>query len=169
MSAKNGVLRVCVRAAGVSAVVLAPVARRSVIGGRGRSFGHCGAPSSHDCAYASRPRHEPSLTRHVHRSSLVVVVARRAGVCVRAAGVSTVVLAPAARRSVIGGRGRSFGHCGAPSSLNCTRASRARHESSRTCHVIARRSSLSSRGVRGFACARRGSRPSSSRPRRGDR
>ena len=33
---------------------------------------------------------------------------------------SPVVLAPAARRSVIGGWGRSFGHCGAPSSLVTT-------------------------------------------------
>ena len=68
-----------------------------------------------------------------------MLFARWAGSCLCAAGVSTVVLAPAARRSVIGGRARSFGHCAA----RHTRVTKLRAR-----HVIARRSSLSLRGVR---------------------
>ena len=119
---------VCVRTAGVSTAVLAPATWRSVIGGRGRLIGHCRAPSSNGCARAAPSRHEPSRTRHViTRRSSLSSCRMQGGACARR-GFSTVVLAPAARRSVIGGWGRSFGHCGAPSSCHCSRASRPRLE-----------------------------------------
>ena len=144
--------------------VLAPAVRRSLICGRGRSFGRCGAPSSHNFTRASRAHHESSRTYyvvayHCRRVACGSLRARGGGVNrrSRARGAAIADLWP---RFLVRSLWRA---------LVTQLYARVTRTSRIIAHVLPRRSSLSSRGMRGFACARRGSRPSSSRPRCGDR